>query len=68
MALNRGPELSAHVGGAPPITGWRKGGPEAIRHTATCVGVPSGVEEFKIAGRGVLQELKESGEYMLAIK
>jgi len=61
MALNRGPELGAHVRGA------RKNGlseveiREAILHATIYCGVPAGVDAIKIAER-VLNEMAESGE------
>ena len=62
MALNRGPELSAHIRGAINNGLTEEEISEAIRHTMIYAGVPSGVEAFKIAGR-VIREMKESGEY-----
>jgi 4-carboxymuconolactone decarboxylase len=62
MALNRGPELSAHIRGAINNGLTEEEISEAIRHTMIYAGVPSGVEAFKIAGK-VIREMKESGEY-----
>jgi len=61
MALNRGPELAAHVRGA------RKNGlseleiREAILHCTIYCGVPAGVDAMKTAEK-VLNEMAESGE------
>ncbi len=61
MALNRGPELAAHVRGA------RNNGlseveiREAILHCTIYCGVPAGVEAMRSAER-VLNEMAESGE------
>ena len=64
MALNRGPELTAHIRGAINNGLTEEEISEAIRHTMIYVGVPSGVE---IAGKVIL-EMKESGEYKPATK
>jgi 4-carboxymuconolactone decarboxylase len=61
MALNRGPELAAHVRGA------RNNGlseteiREAILHCTIYCGVPAGVEAMKTAEK-VLNEMAENGE------
>ncbi|OQD75320.1 hypothetical protein PENDEC_c007G06962 [Penicillium decumbens] len=61
MALNRGPELAAHIRGA------RNNGlseleiREAIIHATVYCGAPAGVEAMKIAER-VLNEMAENGE------
>jgi 4-carboxymuconolactone decarboxylase len=61
MALNRGPELGAHIRGA------RNNGlseveiREAILHCTIYCGVPAGVDAMKIAER-VLNEMAENGE------
>jgi len=61
MALNRGPELGAHIRGA------RNNGlteveiREAILHCTIYCGVPAGVDAMKIAER-VLNEMAEGGE------
>ena len=62
MALNRGPELTAHIRGAVNNGLTEEEISEAIRHTMIYVGVPAGVDAFKIAGK-VIREMKESGEY-----
>ena len=61
MALNRGPELRVHIRGAINNGLTEEEISEAIRHTMIYVGVPSGVEAYKIAG-SVIKEMKESGE------
>ena len=61
MALNRAPELAAHIRGA------RNNGlteleiREAILHCTTYCGVPAGVDAMKVAER-VLDEMAEKGE------
>ena len=61
MALNRAPELGAHVRGA------RNNGlteleiREAILHATTYCGVPAGVDAMKVAEK-VLDEMAEKGE------
>ncbi|KAI8625578.1 CMD-domain-containing protein [Xylariaceae sp. FL1651] len=61
MALNRGPELAAHIRGA------RNNGlseleiREAILHCTTYCGVPAGVDAMKTAER-VLDEMAANGE------
>jgi 4-carboxymuconolactone decarboxylase len=61
MALNRAPELAAHIRGA------RNNGlteleiREAILHCTTYCGVPAGVDAMKTAER-VLDEMAEKGE------
>lgn len=61
MALNRAPELGAHIRGA------RRNGlteveiREAILHATTYCGVPAGVDAMKTAER-VLDEMAEKGE------
>lgn len=61
MALNRAPELAAHIRGA------RNNGlseleiREAILHCTTYCGVPAGVEAMKTAEK-VLDEMAEKGE------
>jgi len=61
MALNRAPELAVHIRGA------RNNGlseveiREAILHATTYLGVPAGVDAFKVAER-VLDEMAERGE------
>ncbi|MCJ1327017.1 hypothetical protein MMC10_003683 [Thelotrema lepadinum] len=61
MALNRAPELGAHIRGA------RNNGlseveiREAILHATTYCGVPAGVDAMKVAER-VLNEMAEKGE------
>jgi 4-carboxymuconolactone decarboxylase len=67
MALNRGPELTAHIRAAINDGLTEEEISEAIRHTMIYVGVPSGVDAFKIA-RKVIREMKESGEYKPATK
>jgi 4-carboxymuconolactone decarboxylase len=67
MALNRGPELMVHIRGAINNGMTEEEISEAIRHTMIYVGVPSGVDAFKIAGT-VIREMKESGEYKPATK
>ena len=62
MALNRGPELTAHIRGAINNGLTEDEISEGIRHTMIYVGVPAGVDAFKIAGK-VIREMKESGEY-----
>ena len=62
MALNRGPELTAHIRGAINNGLAEEEISEAIRHTMIYVGVPAGVDAFKIAGK-MIREMKESGEY-----
>jgi 4-carboxymuconolactone decarboxylase len=62
MALNRGPELTAHIRGAINNGLTEEEISEAIRHTMIYAGVPSGVDAFKIAGK-VIGEMKASGEY-----
>ena len=67
MALNRGPELTVHIRGAirNGLTEEEIG--EAIRHTMIYVGVPAGVDAYKIAN-AVIQDMKEKGEYKPAAK
>jgi 4-carboxymuconolactone decarboxylase len=67
MALNRGPELTAHIRAAINDGLTEEEISEAIRHTMIYVGVPLGVDAFKIA-RKVVREMKESGEYKPATK
>lgn len=67
MALNRGPELTAHVRGAINNGLTEEEISEAIRHTMVYVGVPAGVDAYKIAGQ-VIKDMKESGEYKPAGK
>ncbi|KAK4230305.1 AhpD-like protein [Podospora fimiseda] len=61
MALNRAPELAAHIRGA------RNNGlteleiREAILHCTTYCGVPAGVDAMKVAEK-VLDEMAEKGE------
>lgn len=61
MALNRAPELAVHIRGA------RNNGlseleiREAILHATTYIGVPAGVDAFKIAEK-VMNEMAEKGE------
>ena len=61
-ALNRGPELGNHVRGAinnglTPVEIR-----EAILQVSVYVGMPAGLEGFKIAER-VIEEMKRNGEY-----
>ena len=67
MALNRGPELTAHIRGAINNGLTEEEISEAIRHTMIYVGVPSGVDAFKVAGK-LIREMKERGEYKPATK
>ena len=62
MALNRGPELQAHVRGAINNGLSEMEIAEAIRHAMIYCGVPAGVDAFKIAN-GVIEEMKKNGEY-----
>ena len=61
-ALNRGPELGNHIRGAinnglTPVEIR-----EAILQVSVYVGMPAGLEGFKIAER-VIEEMKKNGEY-----
>lgn len=62
MALNRGPELTVHVRGAIRNGLTEEEISEAIRHTMIYVGVPAGVDAYKIASQ-VIQDMKDKGEY-----
>ncbi|KAL9621327.1 MAG: hypothetical protein Q9160_004218 [Pyrenula sp. 1 TL-2023] len=62
MALNRSPELGAHVRGAINNGLTELEIREAILHATTYCGVPAGVEAMKVADR-VLNEMEEKGEY-----
>lgn len=67
MALNRAPELAAHIRGA------RNNGlseleiREAILHATTYCGVPAGVDAMKVAER-TLNEMAEKGEMPRELK
>lgn len=61
MALNRGPELAAHVRGARNNGLTEEEIREAILHCTTYCGVPAGVDAMKTAER-VLDEMAEKGE------
>ncbi|KAK0629390.1 AhpD-like protein [Bombardia bombarda] len=61
MALNRGPELAAHVRGARNNGLTEEEIREAILHCTIYCGVPAGVEAMKTAEK-VLDEMAEKGE------
>ncbi|OAA55865.1 Carboxymuconolactone decarboxylase [Niveomyces insectorum RCEF 264] len=61
MALNRSPELAAHVRGARNNGLSEKEIREAILHCTTYCGVPAGIEATRVAER-VLNEMAEQGE------
>jgi 4-carboxymuconolactone decarboxylase len=61
MALNRGPELGAHVRGARNNGLTEEEIREAILHCTIYCGVPAGVDAMKIAEK-TLNEMAESGE------
>lgn len=62
MTLNRSTELRVHVRGAIRNGLTEEEITEAITHTMMYSGVPSGVEGSKVAA-GVIQEMKDNGEY-----
>ncbi len=62
MALNRGPELGAHIRGAINNGLSEMEIREAIIHCTIYCGVPAGVDAMKIAER-VLDEMVERGEH-----
>lgn len=62
MALNRSPELGAHVRGAINNGLTEIEIREAILHATIYCGVPAGVEAMRVAD-GVLNDMEQKGEY-----
>lgn len=63
MTLNRSTELRVHIRGAVRNGLTEEEITEAICHTMMYSGVPTGVEASKVAA-GVIQEMKDNGEFL----